>query len=172
MTVPKDIDYNRLRNIMNELHSLPDSMRSSFPSILRESHSIMTQANDEYLLLVFVSKEEEKRIKKFKNKKMNPFPGLIRLQNEEGQTAISLNSSQKFLLIGNAITNLYSLKLGADCSVIIQNHKQSIKTKELGAISYKIELAYLLSYGTEITKHNVLEYLDDLIAFSINTWRA
>ena len=164
------IDYHRLRAIVNKLHSAPESIRNNFPPLLEKPHYIITQASEKYLLLVFASKEENKRIEKFNKKNLNPFPGLIRLQNDLGPTAISLNSNQKFFLIGNTTTNLFSLRLGEDCSVVIQNHKININTKKIGTIQYTLDLAYLISYGKEINKHNVLEYLDDLIAFSVKTW--
>jgi hypothetical protein len=55
--------------------------------------------------------------------------------------------------------------------MIISDYKQSIKTNELGIYSYAIGLAYIISFGNEIVKDNLYDYLDGLVAYSVEKWR-
>jgi hypothetical protein len=167
-----EINTKRLFKILNKLSTVPEEIRGSLPSILSSLHSVTTHQTDQYFLIVFLKDKEEERVIKFAKQGVNPFPGLVLPQERERPTAISLDNSRYFYLNGNKVTNLYSLKLGKDCTVVIQNHRQSIGTKEFGRIEYTIDLAYLISFGNEITIHNFYDYLDDLITFSLKTWRS
>ena len=44
---------------------------------------------------------------------------------------------------------MFSFSIGKDSTIIIQDHKQHIKTEELGERDYTIKLAYLISFGVE-----------------------
>lgn len=38
-------------------------------------------------------------------------------------------------------------------------------------LDYVVELAYIISFGDEINQANYLDFVDGLIAYSINEWR-
>ena len=166
-----DLDSKRFVKIIDKLANIPDEIKDNVPQVLTHSNYVVTNLTDDYCFVVFVhDKKEFKRIEKFEKQGVNPFPGLILPQDRDRPTAIALNRSRNWYLNGNKISNLYFLKLGKDCTVVIQNHKQSIGTKEFGKVDYTIDLAYLVSFGNEITLYNFYDYLDDLILFSLKTW--
>lgn len=166
-----DLDSKRFIKIIDKLANIPDELKDNVPKVLTHSNYVVTNLTGEYCLVVFVQdKEEFERIEKFEKQGVEPFPGLILPQDRDRPTAMAFNRSRNFYLNGNKVTNLYSLKLGKDCTVVIQNHKQSIRTKEFGKVEYTIGLAYLISFGNEITLYNFYDYLEDLILFSWKTW--
>jgi hypothetical protein len=75
------------------------------------------------------------------------------------------------VLQGNFVENLYSISLGPDSTIVLLDHTQTIITKELGQYKYKIDLAYIISFGNEITPTTVYGYVEDVIAYSISSWR-
>jgi hypothetical protein len=78
--------------------------------------------------------------------------------------------SRNLILKANTVTNTYSLLLGIDSTIILQNHKQKINTQELGAYEYVVDLAFIVARGSEINLANQYDYLDGLIVYAIKTW--
>jgi hypothetical protein len=120
-------------------------------------------------MVVFLDPGDENRINEYRSKRFDPFPGLITFGNLG--SAFRVEKSRYMLIQSCSVENAYALSLGNDSTIIMVDHKQSIKTQELGRVEYHIPLAYIVSYGDEINKATVYEYFEGLIAYSINMWR-
>ena len=109
-------------------------------------------------------------IQDFKEKRLNPFPGLI-TTSQESPAAFVLSGSRFGSMIGNTVKNSNSFLIGPDTSFVAIDHTQSVNTVEVGEVTYKISLAYFLSFGVEITHDNAYQNLEELIVYSIKVWR-
>lgn len=166
-----NIDPLRVRLIIdNRLAHAPMKIKDFFPKVLSlKPVSWVTISPPEYLMVAFLNPGDENRINELISKRFDPFPGLITLNNQGA--AFRVEKSRNMLIQDSKVKNSYTLSLGVDSTIIVSNHTQSIKTKELGQIEYHIPLAYIVSYGHEINKATVYEYFEGLIAYSINIWR-
>lgn len=166
------LDKEKLKQIIQKrLLNVPDELKKHFPLVLsnpKVSWIVLSPPN--YFMLVFVDEYGIKRALELKGKNYNPFPGLIK-DNPAMAAAFRLNQSKNVFMAGCNVENLFSFDLGQDSSVIISDHHQSINIIELGKYEYKIELAYIISFGDEFNNSNILEILEELITYSIKQWR-
>lgn len=168
-----EIDTNRLKTtIDNCLRAVPQTQYEHLPKILLEKGRtrFFFLGNDQFLIIDFLDDEEAKRISNLQEKGLFPFPGLIKPDQVEMSAAFRFDKSKNGLVNGCSVSNMFSFSLGQDSTVTIQDHKQSIKTEELGEYSYTIKLAYLLSFGTEIIPANVYDSIRELIFNSFKQW--
>jgi len=168
-----DVNMNpaKIKEIIEKrIAHAPEKIKKSFPDVLqRRPLSWVTISPPEYLMVVFLNPGDENRIKEYTSKRFDPFPGLITLGNQG--SAFRVEKSRYMIIQSCSVENAYALSVGNDSTIIIVNHKQTIKTQELGQVEYHIPLAYIVSYGDEINKATVYEYFEGLIAYSINMWR-
>ena len=156
-----------LRNLL--LHS-PAEVKSHFPKILHNPDMVPAVfVTNDFVLLTFIIKESLTRALELANG-YGLYPGLITIKKDE-RAAFSLSGRNHFIINCN-INNLVSFRISPDTTAIIQNHNQILNTKELGTVKYTIDLAYLLSFGKEITVSNYIPYLEGLIVRSIEYWRS
>jgi len=169
--VDTKINPDKIKEIIEQRFAqAPAIIKKSFPDVLQNSPvSWITLSPPDYLMVVFLDPGDEIRIKEYTSKKYDPFPGLITLENKGA--AFRIDKSRSMLIQSCTVKNSYALFLGSDSTIIMADHTQSIKTQELGQINYHIPLAYIVSYGSEISKATVYDYFDGLIAYSINMWR-
>lgn len=166
----RPIDLEKIKSIIEKrLVHAPQEAKSVFPAVLQQKQvSWATISEPQYFMIVFLTPEEKKRINEFREKRLNPFPGLI----TSGSEGAAFRVESRYLTIRSCtVSNSFALSLGPDSTVIIENHSQSVNPKDIGPISYKIPLAYLLSYGNEINTATLYEYFDGLVAYSTNVWR-
>lgn len=141
-----------------------------WPQVLKGGSATWFAVPEEaYFMLAVVSAGEVDRIKALRSKGVVPFPGLISPSGFEN-TAFNLDGRRDVHMRDCEAENVYSFHLGGDATVIVENHRQSLETPELGSYEYRVELAYLLSYGDEITPDSLVEHLEDLVALSISLW--
>lgn len=166
-----NINPDKIKEIIEQRFTqAPAIIKKSFPDVLQNSPiSWITLSPPDYLMVVFLNPGYENRIKEYTSKRYDPFPGLITLENKGA--AFRVDKSRNMLIQSCTVNNSYALSLGSDSTIILSNHKQSIKTQELGQVDYDIPLAYIVSYGDEINKATIYDYFDGLIAYSINIWR-
>jgi len=69
------------------------------------------------------------------------------------------------------VENTVAYSIGRDSSFIIINHSQILTTPESGTLKYKVPLAYIISFGDNITPDTAYDHLDELIAYSVKLWR-
>ena len=170
--VENRIDHERVKTIIQRrLARVPPSRRAYFPAVLSRdpiNWAIIPGAG--FLLVAFLSEQEENRIQDLIERGFDPFPGLI-TQDPDARSAFSMENSRNIVLQHTEVENAYSISLGPDSTIILQEHRQIITTNELGRYEYTVALAYLISYGDEIYPSSVYDYLEDLIAYSISLWK-
>lgn len=163
---------NKVDSILNRLIVGLSEIRTYLPNILSKPVvNILSILSEQYFLLAFIDEKEWGRITQLISEGKHPFPGLIKPVNLDAPVAFSLEGKNT-LFRGNIVDYMYSFSLGKDSTSIIVNHKQRVKIESIGENEYFIELAYLVSFGDQIDYNNLYDYLDDLIAFSIKTWRS
>lgn len=170
----KKFDQNRLREIIKvRLLEVPEEIRKFLPPVLLSPWvTFFTYSTDTYIMLAFTDATERKRIDELKKKDYHPFPGLVKPDNISSPVAMNLQNARNFLIQGNTVKNLFSFSLGKDCTLILRDHTQHIESKELGgAYEYTINLAYIISFGDEITSDTLYDYFEDLIAYSFKQWK-
>jgi hypothetical protein len=166
-------ENNQLKEIVEKrLIKAPQEAKRKFPPVLQGYQVNWTFADTErFFLLIFFDMAGFKRMKELSNKGYHPFPGLINEKDDPAPSAFRFEKSRNTFISGCSVENAYTLSLGKDSTVIICNHHQSLTTPELGHYQYTVDLAYIISYGDEINRGNLLEYLDSLITYSIHEWR-
>jgi len=174
MNLPVKVTENReLVNhiILRRLIRIPPQLKKSFPPILSKPNlHWLVFSSDAFFLLVFVDNMDMDRIQGLLAKGFDPFPGLF-APNESVGAAFGVQGSRNLLIMNCAVELSFGFRLGPNSTMIISDYKQSIKTNELGIYSYAIGLAYIISFGNEIVKDNLYDYLDGLVAYSVEKWR-
>jgi hypothetical protein len=157
--------------ITSRLCECPSEIRDFLPEIVTHSSGRFILSTDKYLLVTLYDDPEINRIQELRQKGYPPFPGLI-AKDEATPAAFALSSSKWIFLKDCSIADSYALRLGPDTTVVLDHLSHSINVQELGRYEYVIQLAYILSYGNEIAKDNVHEFLEELVIYSINRWRS
>lgn len=156
--------------IEKRLIHAPSEAKRLLPRVLSERYvSYRAFATDTYFMLAFMDDKEEARIRELAEEGYHPFPGLI-TEDANSPAAFRFENSRNIMLESNTVTNMPTLSLGRDSSVVVANHLQQINTRELGPYTFVVQLAYVLSFGDKITRDNLHESLEDLVAYSINSW--
>lgn len=164
-------DDKRLKQIFDILFQVSQDEMTNFPQVLRgKKVSWLPLLTADYLMLALFSPKEMERAKGLVGKGLNPFPGLI--SNHAGGTAIRLDKSRQVLIQDCKVENMPSISLGSDCTIVLCGHTQMINTIELGFLAYQVELAYIISFGDEINRANMYDFLADLVAYSVSEWRS
>lgn len=167
-----ETNRDKLNVILNNLFVNPD-LAKYLPRVLTESEvHILTILSDTYFVLAFFNKTEWAKIVEFREKGVQqPLPGLIRPEANSGSSAYSIEKTKNFLFKNNQVSNQYSFSRGKDTTILLIEHRQTMKSDELTA-DYTIGLAYLIFFGEEITSNNFYGYLEDLAAYSFKVWRS
>lgn len=166
------IDSTKIRNIVQRRFvGAPRNYKESFPKVLRQHPpQWVSIANDRILALIFVSKTDLKRISDYRFKNYLPFPGLYTTASNT-PSAFKMERS-RFVVVENiTVKDTVAYSIGTDSSFIIINHCQILTTPEAGTIEYKVPLAYIISFGDNITPETAYDHLDELIAYSVKIWR-
>jgi len=158
--------------VEEKLIDTPPDVKDLFPTVLKQKNlSWITFRDENYIILSFLEGIEKDRIKRFTSNNYHPFPGLVVTEKTE-QSAFHFENSFNIYLKGNKVRNAYSLSLGPDSTITLEDHHQTIKVKEFGnEIDYKISLAFIISFGEEIKEYNFSQYLKEIVSYSINQWR-
>lgn len=167
------IDVPKLRIAIDEcLRRVPPTQYEHLPEVLLEKGQtrFLILSTDKFIIIDFLDDEEAKRISDLKKKGHFPFPGLIKPDQLKMSAAFRFEKARNGLVQGCSVNNMFSFSIGKDSSFIIQNHKQQIKTEELGEYNYTIKLAYLISFGDEITQSNIYDIAKDLMFYSFQRW--
>lgn len=167
-----NIDRTKINDILQRRFVVaPDLYKDSFPEILRQ-HPLdwVSISNDQILALIFVSQADRKRINDYQLKNYLPFPGLY--TTRPGTRAIFSMKGCRFSVVKDVtVKNAVAYSIGEDTSFIIINHCQILTTPDADTIQYTIPLAYVISFGDNITPETAYDHLDELIAYSVKFWR-
>ena len=140
--------------VKRRLLSLPIGIKAGFPSVLTQEPVSWSSFGDDKLLgLFFIDKADQERIQLYKERSIHPFPGLI--TTDKGVSAgIRLENSRNNLFSHCSVKNSISFSVGPDSTAIIFDHTQILKGTDIGDIEYKVQVAYIVSSGVEITPEN------------------
>lgn len=172
MYMRKTIDKAKIDKIVStQLYDIPQVIKDHNPTFLYDKNTKYFHIlADEYFFLAFLSEKEMSRANKLMSSGIHPFPGLFTCIDTNLPTAFKFGNARYVLLDGNTVKNALLLSLGKDSTIIIRNHHQAINISGVGNFDYIVELAYIVTFGISINQSNVLDYLEDLIAYSINHW--
>jgi len=167
------IDQNRLIEIVKKrLLRVPEEIKKFLPPILsKPGVDLFTFLTDTYFILAFVDAAEKEKLKNLVKKGHHPFPGLIKPENVSMSAAFRLERARNTFIAGCTVEDMFSFSLGKDSTIILLDHKQSWP-EETGVYIYVIDLAYIVSFGDEINRDNLYDFLEDLIAYSFKEWRS
>jgi hypothetical protein len=167
------IDSAKLKTVIeNCLKEVPETEWKRLPEVLLEKGRtrFFVLATEEFFIIDFLDDEEAKRISDLQEKGYFPFPGLIKPDQLRMSAAFRFEKAKNALVRNCSVNNMFSFSIGKDSTIIIQDHKQHIKTEELGERDYTIKLAYLISFGVEINRSNLLDNVKELMFESFRQW--
>ncbi len=141
-------------------------VRCSFPPILRGAEAVSAVITQpDYLIVMFLG--HEGTLRNILTDETDPLPGLITTGKE--RAACRINDAMYVTVRSCSVSNSFTFSLGTDSTILLEDHHQVFET-DAGPICYTIPLAYIVSYGNNITPFNAYRYLDGLIQYSINLW--
>jgi len=164
-------DPERIRSIIDKrlIRARPD-VKATFPPVLRQGSVLSAIIYEpEYLIIVFLTTEEEKRFRESLSRQIDPFVGLITTGPEKA--ACRAENVRYATVRSCTIANSFGISLGPDSTIILEDYHQIIDTDDFGTVSYTVPLAYIISYGNDIGRETAYEHLDGLVAYSMNMWR-
>ena len=166
------VNQARIKNVvLKHLFNAPLEQKTFFPSTISEPNiELYPFQTNSYFILSFVDREEKKLLEKFRGKQLSPFPGLIKPDEVPASVAFSVDKAKNVFITGCTVKNSFSFSLGKDCTIVLQNHVQSIRTKNFGEYEYMINLAFIISFGDEINVDNCPVFFDNLIEYVIGKW--
>jgi hypothetical protein len=163
------VDRKRILSIVGRrLEQASPRVKKVFPSILRESPRVFVRTEADYLMVAFLTASEDVRVKRCLEKRIEPFPGLIGRRGEPA--AFGLEGARQVCLDHNDVSNVFAVSLGEDSSVWLEDHGQSVPTQDGTGMSFRVSLAYILSYGKLIKPSTIYKDFDDLLSHSILEW--
>lgn len=165
------VDSSRITSIIQKrLVSAPSEVRETFPKpLLEDGLSWEIISADAFLMVDLVTQGEAARLQSFRAQRLNPFLGLI--TTEDLPAAFKLDKSQFVSITGCFVQNVFTFAVGRDSTVVLEDHHISLNTTDRGIIEYTLPLVYLVVYGDEIDITNCYDYLDSIVADSVDSWR-
>ena len=142
-----------------------------FPkSISSGSGFYLSFGNEKLHAIIFLDRSEKNSLDARLKNQYDPFPGL--LTTEEGiGAAFRFENSKNCIIESCTVKNSYTLSLGKNSSIVLVDHNQEINTKELGALKYKIDLGFVITFPDDSTPFDLKDAFDDLISYYISTRR-
>lgn len=159
--------------VRNNLLNAPPEIRNKFPQILsRQDVSIFIYSTVDYVIVAFLGSNEKERIMKLRNRNIHPFFALVKPPNIDAPVFFKLGDGTRNIYVGKmTLQGGFGFSIGKDCTLIVEELRQSVLLKAEEKYQYDIDLAYVLSFGNEIKKENVLDFLKDTISYSFEIWR-
>lgn len=165
-----NVDQEKIKGIIERrLLGASAEFSESFPDVLKHEVRWICFSNEQLLMLMFLDEPESARIQDFDSKGYNLFPGLFTTE-QTGGAMMGMSNSRNGVVSGCTSSGMNSFAIGPDCTFIVQNHTQILKTNELGEIKYTVPLAYFISFGEEITENSAYKSLEELVVYSIKSW--
>ena len=166
VTISESISLVERRLLQN-----PVELANLLPPVLSDPKVVpFTYFKDNYFILALVQREDKQHLKKLVEQGLMPFPCLIKPENVSGTSAFGINNSRNMFISNCIVENAFTMSLGKDSTVILYNHTQLIRVQGRTE-KYTIPLAYVISFGDVIRQYNLLDFLEDLIAYSIKQWK-
>jgi hypothetical protein len=170
LTSSTSTEPQKIRSIIEKLLvQAPPDIKTSFPPVLRQGRVLpVIVFQPEYLIVAFLTAEEERRFRECISRETDPFIGLI-TTGPEG-AAFRVEKARYVTARSCTVANSFGFSLGPDSTILLENHRQIVETDDIGMVSYTVTLAYIISYGDDIDPTTVYEHIEGLIAYSTNMW--
>jgi hypothetical protein len=173
MSVGNSLDEKRIKAVIEDcLKRIPKTEYQRIPDVLTEpgqtTYSLLI--TDEFAMVNFTNSDERNRLSEIEKRGLFPYPGLIKPDPIKMASAFRFEKTKNVMLEKCSVNNMYSLSLGKDSTIVLRDHKQSIKTEELNLYVYTIKLAYIISFGDQITHNNFYDLLKELMLYSFRQW--
>ena len=164
------IDQEKIKSIIEKrLVQTPPDFKAAFPPVLRQGRIVSAIiSRPEYLIVAFLTAEEEKWFSECLSNQADPLVGLISTTPEGA--AFKAEKARCTTVRSCSVTNSFGFFLGFDSTILLEDYHQIIQAADIGKVSYRVPLAYIISYGEEIDHATVYEHLDNLVAYSTNMW--
>jgi hypothetical protein len=164
-------ESQKIRSIIEKhLVRVSADIKAAFPPVLRQSRVLSAVVSQpEYLIVAFLTAEEEKRLSQCLSRETDPFAGLITTGPEKA--AFRVEKATYATVRSCTVVNSFSLSLGPDSTILLEDHHQIIETIDIDTVSYTVPLAYVISYGDNINGTTVYRYLEGLVVYSTNMWK-
>jgi hypothetical protein len=154
--------------VKEKLLKAPGEVKKTLPPILSRSDAVPFFYDGEfYCILAIVTKDELKKLKALVKNGESPFPYLVKPKNVRKPVAIAFTKSRYALVDHVSVKDMFSFSIGEDCTIILNSFTQVVTISKDVDYDYTIDFAYLISFGEEITKNNLSEFVEELIAYSI-----
>ncbi|EIU7615201.1 hypothetical protein L3I75_004360 [Vibrio vulnificus] len=165
------LDKYRIKDVLEKkLFNVSRSIAAPFYDEIGRKPEVYSIKTKNLMGVFLLNEDEYARVKRFESNGYLPFPALYTTHMNRS-VAFKVEKGRNVYLKSNTVENAISLSIGPDSTIVLQDHVQKVNTSELGSIEYKINLAFLISFGDEIDDFNSYEYLEDLIAYTIKSWR-
>jgi hypothetical protein len=164
-------DPGKIKSIIEtRLVQAPPDVKATFPPVLRQGKALSAIISEpEYLIVAFLTSEEENRFKEYISRQLDPFVGLITTRSERAE--FRAERVRYATVRSCTVTNSFGFSLGPDSAILLEDHHQIIETADIGTVSYTVPLAYIISYGDSIDSMTVYQCLEGLLAYSTSMWR-
>ena len=166
------IDPQLVEIVNRRLQHVPSQLAHILPQIIFNGE-YSTYLARTHFILYFADERAFQRIQELIDQGLHPFPCLIVTENMDPSTpvALSFENSRNVMLESFSAEGSHSFFLGKDSTLVVCNHRQFCRI-DSRVLNYVIELAYIISFGSEINQFNYLHFLDDLIAYSLKQWKS
>jgi hypothetical protein len=170
------MQFHRLKETIKDiidrrLTAINAESKAGFPQVLKQRAPSWTSiANEKLIALAFVSPEDIDLSLSRAQEELEPFPGLYTTNNAL-PAALRFEKTTFSTVQGYSIANIHSFFIGEDSSFVVIDHTQTVLTRERGLLKYTIPLAYFIGFGTEMIPERAYEHLEELIVYSVKTWR-
>ncbi len=119
-----------------------------------------------------MDQKEKERIRRLKERNIHPFFALIKPPDKQGPVFFRLGDGSRNMYFGKMmLKDGFAFSIGKDCTLVVEQVRQSVLLKEDERYDYNIDLAYIVSFGNEINRENALSFLKDTISYSFEIWR-
>lgn len=127
--------------------------------------------SDKSLLIIFPEdKDFTKKMENFTAKGWHPLP-LLATTNKKVKVAFEV-TAKNCLLMSNHVSNMFSLRVSPEATIVIQNHLQEFTDVKTGAdINYKIDIAFVLGLKEGEGWDSVEDRLKDLLDYFLTRWK-
>lgn len=159
--------------VRNNLVNAPSEIKLKIPRVLSSTElTVFIFKTNDYFILAFLNPKEKERVISAETKKEHPFFALIKPPKIDAPVFFNLDDGTRNTYVGKmTLKDGFAFSIGKDCTLIIEELRQSVLIKGDKRYEYEIDLAYLVSFGNEINEENILDYLKDIIAYSFEVWR-
>jgi len=134
-------DSERIKSIIEaRLIQAPPDVKATFPPVLKQGKVLSAVVYEpEYLIVAFLTTEEENRFNEYISRQLNPLVELITTGPEKAE--FRAERVRYATARSCTVVNSFSFSLGLDSTILLEDLHQIIEAANIGTISYTVPLA-------------------------------